>query len=106
MFDGFIRDHACWTPRAPAVILPGRQVSYAQFDADIDRLGAALADRGVGPGIGVVAVALESPYLQLAAMAMCIAMLRARSLNRSLRATKSVSLLSSTITASFPLWWT
>jgi len=68
MFDGFIRDNAHWTPRAPAVITPARVVTYAQFDADIDRLGAGLAGLGVGPDSGVVSIALESPYLQLAAM--------------------------------------
>jgi acyl-CoA synthetase (AMP-forming)/AMP-acid ligase II len=68
MFDGFIRDNAHWTPRAPAVITAARVVSYAQFDADIDRLGAGLAGLGVGPGSGVVSIALESPYLQLAAL--------------------------------------
>ncbi|WP_337188619.1 class I adenylate-forming enzyme family protein [Phenylobacterium sp.] len=69
MFDGFIRDNAAWTPRAPAVILPGRRYSYAAFDADIDRLGSALAERGLGPVCGVVAVAIASPYLQLLTMA-------------------------------------
>jgi acyl-coenzyme A synthetase/AMP-(fatty) acid ligase len=68
MFDGFIRDNAHWTPRAPAVITTARVVTYAQFDADIDRLGAGLAGLGVGPGSGVVSIALESPYLQLVAM--------------------------------------
>lgn len=68
MFDGFIRDNAHWTPRAPAVITPNRIISYAQFDADIDRLGAGLAALGVTPASGVISISLESPYLQLAAM--------------------------------------
>src|SRR5688572_15512928 len=68
MFDGFIRDNAHWTPRAPAVVTTTGLVTYAQFNADIDRLGAGLAGLGVGPASGVVAIALESPYLQLAAM--------------------------------------
>jgi hypothetical protein len=29
------------SPAPPAVVLPGRQVSYAEFDAEVDRLGAA-----------------------------------------------------------------
>ncbi|MDZ4373702.1 MAG: AMP-binding protein [Phenylobacterium sp.] len=69
MFDGFIRDNAAWTPRAPAVITPERRYSYATFDADIDRLGVALAARGVGPASGVVAVAVAHPYWQLLAIA-------------------------------------
>lgn len=63
MFDGFIRDHAHLTPRAPAVITPSRTVSYIQFNADIDRFGAALEDLGVTLETGVVSVAMDSPYL-------------------------------------------
>ncbi|ODT88485.1 class I adenylate-forming enzyme family protein [Phenylobacterium sp. SCN 70-31] len=69
MFDGFIRDNASWTPRAPAVITPWGRYSYTTFDADIDRVARALADRGIGPGAGVVAVAIAQPYLQLVAIA-------------------------------------
>lgn len=69
MFDGFIRDHARWTPRAIAVVVPGRAVSYAAFDADIDRLGRGLQAMGVGPATGVVAVGLSDPYLQFVAIA-------------------------------------
>ena len=60
MFDGYIRDHARWSPRATAVFLPGRRVSYAEFDAEIDRLGAALAGLGLGPHSGVVSVAIAA----------------------------------------------
>ena len=69
MFDGFIRDWACWTPRAAALVTPERTVSYARFDAEIDRLGAGLIGLGVAPrSPGVVAIALETPHLQLLAM--------------------------------------
>lgn len=63
MFDGYVRDWATWTPQAAALRLPDRVVSYAQFDADIDRIGEALAGLGVGPGCGVVAVRIAEPYL-------------------------------------------
>ena len=63
MLEGPIRDHARWTPRAPAVITPGRVVSYAVFDADIDRFAAAFLDLGIGPGSGVVALQIDVPYL-------------------------------------------
>lgn len=69
MFDGFIRDNAAWTPRATAVVTNERRYSYAALDADVDRLGAAFAELGVGPASGVVAVGLTSPYLQLVALA-------------------------------------
>ncbi len=69
MFDSYIRDHASWTPRATAVFLPGRQVSYAQFNADIDRFGSGLADRGITRDSGVVSVAIADPYLQYLAAA-------------------------------------
>ena len=42
VIDAYVRDYARWTPRAPAVVIPGRAVSYAEFDADIDRCGASL----------------------------------------------------------------
>src|SRR5690349_5905395 len=63
MFDGWIRDHASWTPRAPAVVTPGRVQTYAGFDADIDRIGAALIEAGIHRNCGVVAVAIDLPYL-------------------------------------------
>ena len=68
MFDGFIRDNARWTPRAPAVITPGRIVTYAQFDAEVDRFGGGLAAMGVGPASGVVSISMEHAYHQLLAM--------------------------------------
>ena len=63
MFDGFIRDHAYLTPRAPAVITPACAVSYAGFNADIDRFGAALAELGIGPQTRVVSLAMDDPVL-------------------------------------------
>lgn len=63
MFDGYIRDHAQWTPRAPAVVTPRRTVTYAEFDADIDRMGAALADLGLVAGCGVVSLRAPEPYV-------------------------------------------
>ncbi|MBL8552789.1 MAG: acyl--CoA ligase [Phenylobacterium sp.] len=69
MFDAYVRDHAHWNPRAPAVISPGRTAGYAEFDADIDRCGAALAEFGVTPAIGVVSVLVDDPYLLLLVLA-------------------------------------
>lgn len=63
MFDGYIRDHACWTPRAPAVVTPRRAYSYADFDADIDRFAGGLEAEGLTPAVGVVSVCLDDPYL-------------------------------------------
>ncbi|MBL8770669.1 MAG: acyl--CoA ligase [Phenylobacterium sp.] len=65
MFDAYVRDYARWTPRAPAVIIPGRAVTYAEFDADIDRCGAALGELDVTPEVGVVSVLVDHPYLLL-----------------------------------------
>jgi acyl-coenzyme A synthetase/AMP-(fatty) acid ligase len=64
MFDGYIRDHARWTPRAPAVVTAGRAISYAELDADLDRCAAALADLGLAPD-AVVSIAVGDGYLQL-----------------------------------------
>jgi len=69
MFDGYIRDHAHWTPRAPAVITAARTFSYAEFNADIDRFGVGLAEAGVTPDRGVVSICLDNPYLACVALA-------------------------------------
>lgn len=72
MFDGSIRDHAHLTPRAIAVITPRRRLTYAEFDREIDRFGAALSEMGVGPETGVVSIAMDDPeltYVLLAALA-------------------------------------
>jgi acyl-coenzyme A synthetase/AMP-(fatty) acid ligase len=66
MFDRPIRDFAQWTPRAPAVVTPTRTVGYAAFNADIDRIGAALFDLGVRPEVGVVSLEINDVYLHRA----------------------------------------
>jgi acyl-CoA synthetase (AMP-forming)/AMP-acid ligase II len=62
VFDRPIRDFAHWTPRAPALVLPGRRVSYAEFNADIDRAGRALDGLGLHPGRGVVSLRAGADY--------------------------------------------
>jgi acyl-coenzyme A synthetase/AMP-(fatty) acid ligase len=69
MFDDYIRNHAYWTPRAPAVVTPRRRYSYAEFNADIDRFGAGLTRLGVTREAGVVAVRLEKAYMACVATA-------------------------------------
>lgn len=69
MFDGYIRDNAFWRPRATAVLTPARAVSYAQFDADIDRVGTGLAALGLARGCGVVSIRIEDAYLHRVALA-------------------------------------
>ncbi|HEX7947373.1 MAG TPA: class I adenylate-forming enzyme family protein [Phenylobacterium sp.] len=69
MFDAYVRDNAHWSPRAPAVITPARVLSYAEFNADIDRFAAALAALGISREFGVVSVCLDSAYLTLAVTA-------------------------------------
>src|SRR5688572_9775968 len=64
MFDGYIRDHARWTPRAPAVVTAARTSSYAELDADVDRCAAALADFGLAPD-AVVSISVGDGHLQL-----------------------------------------
>lgn len=68
MFDAWIRDHARWRPRAPAVVTPARTANYAAFDADIDRMAGWLAGQGVSPTAGVVCVAVVEPYDSLVAL--------------------------------------
>lgn len=65
MFDDHLAFIARTRPRALAVLTPRRRVTYAEFDADIDRYAAGLRARGVGPDSGIVAVASTSPYRRL-----------------------------------------
>jgi fatty-acyl-CoA synthase len=68
MFDGPIRDHAGWSPRAAAIVTPAGAFSYSAVDADVNRCAAALQEFGLRPG-QVVSVALSSAYIQLVATA-------------------------------------
>ncbi len=69
MFDGFIRDHAHLTARAVAVLTPARRLTYAQFNADIDRFGAALGELGINRATNVVSIAMDDPVLTYVLMA-------------------------------------
>ncbi len=72
MFDAFITFQSRIRPRAPAVITPNRIVSYAEFDADVDRLAGGLRRLGLTPADGIVSLQLTDPYLkQLALVALC-----------------------------------
>ena len=51
------------------MITPARVLSYAEFNADIDRFAAALAALGISRESGVVSVCLDSAYLTLAVTA-------------------------------------
>lgn len=56
MFDANMAFRARIHPRALAVVTPRRRMTYAEFDADVDRYAAALRERGVGPDSGVIAL--------------------------------------------------
>lgn len=67
MFDAHLAFRARQQPRALAVVTDRRRVTYAQFDADVNRFAAGLLDFGVRPG-RVAALRLRSGYLQLLAL--------------------------------------
>lgn len=69
MFDGSIRDHAHLTPRATAVITPTRTLTYAVFNAEIDRFAAAMPELGVDRSTQVVSIAMDDPALTYVLMA-------------------------------------
>jgi acyl-CoA synthetase (AMP-forming)/AMP-acid ligase II len=56
MFDASLAFRAHVQPRALAVVTPRRRVSYAEFDADVNRYALGLAELGIGPASGSVAV--------------------------------------------------
>ena len=65
MFDAHLTFIARTRPRALAVLTPRRRVTYAEFDADIDRYAAGLRDLGVTPERGIASVATPSTYRRL-----------------------------------------
>jgi acyl-CoA synthetase (AMP-forming)/AMP-acid ligase II len=63
MFDSQIRYHAGVTPHAAAIIATQGYISYARFNADIDRFGAAIHAMGFRPATGVVSICVADGYL-------------------------------------------
>ena len=62
MYDAFVAVHAHARPRAVAVITPQRRVTYAEFDADVNRYAAGLMALGLGPDRGVVGLDIAQAY--------------------------------------------
>lgn len=62
MYNGYIAYHARVRPRAVALILPQRRVTYAQLDADVNRYARGLSALGLGPASGLVALEASSHY--------------------------------------------
>ena len=62
MFDADLAFQARLRPRALALVTPGRQATYGQFDADVNRFAAGLRDLGVGPARGIVAIEAASNH--------------------------------------------
>ncbi|MFT3821228.1 MAG: class I adenylate-forming enzyme family protein [Rubrivivax sp.] len=60
---GLIRRHAAARPAHPALVFEGRTLSYAELDAELDRVAAALQRDGLRRGDAVVICAATSlPY--------------------------------------------
>ena len=64
MSTAYLSYHARVRPRALALIIPGRRVTYAELDADVNRYARGLRDLGVGPASGCVAVEASNRYRQ------------------------------------------
>ncbi|MBW8813031.1 MAG: acyl--CoA ligase [Caulobacterales bacterium] len=67
MFDAHLAYRARLEPRTTALITNLRRVSYAEFDADVSRVAAALLDLGLRPG-PVAALRIGHGYLQYLAL--------------------------------------
>ena len=67
MFDSFhnladlVRTHSATRPQQPALIHGDEQVSYAQLDALLDRIAAALQRDGVRPGEAIALCGQATP---------------------------------------------
>ena len=75
MFDAFVAFRAGLQPRATAIVTPDRRASYAELDADVNRLAAALRAAGVAPSSGAVSIQVGDPYLR-AGLILALARLR------------------------------
>lgn len=68
MFDEFVAFRARLQPRAPAVITLAHTISFAELDADVNRIAAALRELGLSPASGVAAVHVLDAYHELIVM--------------------------------------
>lgn len=63
MFDAYVAFQARVRPTAFALITPQRWATYAELDADVDRVAAGLRDLGVTRERGVVSIRIGNDYL-------------------------------------------
>lgn len=63
MFDAYVAFQAKLRPTAFALITPQRWATYAEINADVDRMAAGLAARDVHRGRGVVSIRIANDYL-------------------------------------------
>ncbi|MDN3922232.1 class I adenylate-forming enzyme family protein [Roseateles violae] len=65
--DGFrniaelLREHAAARPELPALVQDGQALSYAELDALVDRIAAALQREGLAPGDAIALSGLSTP---------------------------------------------
>jgi acyl-coenzyme A synthetase/AMP-(fatty) acid ligase len=62
VFEDWIRYHAIRTPEAPALIVPGKVVSYGTFNEDVDKAAYELRDLECDPD-EAVSLRISRPYL-------------------------------------------
>lgn len=63
MFDAYVAFQAKLRPTAFALITPQRWATYAEMDADVDRVAAGLRELGVTRERGVVSIRIANDYL-------------------------------------------
>ncbi|MBL8773475.1 MAG: acyl--CoA ligase [Phenylobacterium sp.] len=63
MFDAYVAFQAKLRPTAFALITPQRWATYAEMNADVDRLAAGLRELGVSRDRGVVSIRIANDYL-------------------------------------------
>ena len=63
MFDAYVAFQARLRPGTFALITPQRWATYAQMDADVNRLAAGLSGLGVARDRGVVSIRIANDYL-------------------------------------------
>lgn len=64
MFDTYVRFYAGLRPNALAMMTPSQRVTYAELEADVNRMAAGFCGLGLTRAVGVVSISVAPAYLK------------------------------------------